>query len=68
MDENRDLHSIEALAIPTDEVVPLRVVERYEIFATSPIPQCSFGCAVVIPGLVHLEHIVLSLLIPKCCQ
>lgn len=67
MDLDSDLHPIEALAISTDEVVPLGLVERYEIFATAPIPHSTLSCAVVIPSLVHLKHIVLILLVPKCC-
>lgn len=37
MNNNRNLHAIEALSISTDEVVPLGLVKRDEIFTTGPV-------------------------------
>lgn len=68
MDKYRDLHSIVALSIPADEVIPLRLIQGHEIFAAAPVPHSKFSCAVVIAGLVYLKHIVLVLLVPKCCS
>ena len=67
MDNNRDLHSVIALTIATNEVISLGIIQGYEIFATAPVPKCPFGGAVVIPTLVYFKHIVLILLVPKCC-
>jgi len=67
MNNDRDLHSTEALAIPTNEVISLGLIQGYEILPTTPIPHCPFCGAVVIPSLVHLKHIVLVLLVPECC-
>lgn len=67
MDKYRDLHSTIALSIPTNEVIPLRLIQGYEIFATAPVPHRRFCRAVVIPSLVYLKHVVLVLLVPKCC-
>lgn len=65
MNKNSNLHAIETLPIPTNEVVSLGLVKRYEIFATSPVAYCSFCCTVVITSLVHFKDIVLCLLVPK---
>lgn len=67
MNDNRDLHSTKALAVATNEVVSLGIIEEYEVLATAPVPYCTIQGAVVIPSLVYLEHIVLVLLVPKCC-
>ena len=66
MNHNGNLHSTEALAIATNEVISLGLVKGYEILPTAPIPHCPFCSAVVIPSLVHLKHIVLVLLVPEC--
>lgn len=66
MNKNRDFHATEALAIATDEVIPLGLIQRDEVFAFTPIPSGSFCGAVVITSFVHLKHIVLVLLVPKC--
>lgn len=68
MDNNRDLHAIVALTIATNEVIPLGLIEGYEVFATAPVPYSTVQGAVVIPSLVYLEHIVLVLWVPKCCK
>lgn len=68
MDKNRYFHAIEALTVATNEVVSLGLVQKYEIFATAPIAQCPYCGAVVITTLVHHKHIVLCLLVPKCCH
>lgn len=65
MDKNRDLHPTEALTIATNEVIPLGLIEGYEILAATPIPNSPFCGAVVITSLVHLKHIVLVLHVPK---
>lgn len=66
MNKNRNFHAIEALAIATNEVIPLGLIKKYEILAWAPIPCSSFCGAVVITSLIHLKHIVLVLLVPKC--
>lgn len=68
MDKDRDLHAIVALPIATNEVIPLGLIEGDEVFATAPVPNCTVQGAVVIPCLVHFEHIVLVLLVPKRCN
>lgn len=68
MDEDRDLHAVEALAVPADEVVPLGLVERDEILAAAPVAGGSVRRAVVVACLVHFEHVVLVLLVPKRCS
>ena len=67
MNKNGHLHAIKTLSIATNEVVPLGLVERDEVLATAPISRRPLYCAVVVSCLVHLKHIVLVLLIPKCC-
>jgi hypothetical protein len=68
MDKYRDLHPTKALPIAANEVIPLRLIQGYEIFATAPVPGRKFCRAVVIPCLVYLKHIVLVLLVPKRCS
>ena len=65
VNKNSNFHAIETLSIPTNEVVSLGLVKRYEIFATSPIAYSSICCTVIITSLVHFKDIVLSLLVPK---
>lgn len=67
MDEHRDFHPIEALTVTANEVVSPRIIEEYEVLATGPVPYSTIHGAVVIPGFVDHKHIVLVLLIPKCC-
>lgn len=68
MDEDGDLHAVEALAVPADEVVPLGLVEQDEVLAAAPVAGGSFGRAVVVACPVHSEHVVLVLLVPKRCS
>ena len=67
MDKYGDLHSIEALAIATNKVIPLGLIEGYEILAATPVANSPLCGAVVIASLVHLKHVVLGLLVPECC-
>lgn len=65
-DTNRDFHTVKTTAGTADEVVALRFVEKNEILSTAPVPYGAVESAVVVTGFVHLNHIVLRLLVPKC--
>lgn len=66
MDKYRNLHAAEAAAISTDEVVPLGLIQQDEVFPAAPVSGGPLRRAVVVPRLVHLEHVVLCFLVPKC--
>lgn len=65
MNEHRDLHAAEALPIPTNEIVALRLVERDEVLPAAPIPRRAIKRAVIVSCLVHFKHIVLRFLVPE---
>lgn len=68
MNDDRNLHSAITTTVATNEVVPLGLVEENEVFSAAPVSHSSFRGAVVVPRLVHFEHVVLHLLVPKCCK
>nr|DAD27446.1 TPA_asm: hypothetical protein HUJ06_028913 [Nelumbo nucifera] len=66
MNEDGDLHAVIA-TVGADEVITFRLVKRDEVLAAAPVPDSSVSGAVVVIRLVHFEHIVLVLLVPKSC-
>lgn len=66
-DGDRDLHAAEAEAVAADEVVGLGLVEGDEVLAGAPVAGEAVHGAVVVPRLVHLEHVVHVLLVPEGC-
>lgn len=67
-DADGDLHAAETQAVAADEVVGFGLVERDEVLAGAPVPGQPVHRAVVVPSLVHLEHVVHVLLVPKRWQ
>lgn len=62
----RNFHTPKTKPI-TYEIIPLGLVQGYEVFAGSPISGISIHGAVIIPRFVHLKHIVGVFLVPECC-
>lgn len=67
VDGDGDLHAGLAEAIAADEEVAARVGERDEVLAGCPVAGDPVHGAVVVPRLVHLEHVVRPLLVPERC-
>lgn len=67
MNKNRNFHSIEAAAGAANEVVSLGLVEENKVFSATPVARSPFNGTVIVPSLVHFKHIILILLVPKCC-
>lgn len=68
MDGDGDLHSVLAVAVAADEVVGLGLVEEDEVLAGAPVSGEAVHGAVVVPRLVHLEHVELVLGVPERCD
>lgn len=67
MNDNRNLHAIQAATSAANEVIPLGLVQRNEVLSAAPVSGSPLRRAVVVPRPVHLEHVVLCFLVPKCC-
>lgn len=65
MDGDGDLHALQAEAVAADEVVAAGLGERDEVLAGGPVSGDPVHGAVVVPRLVHLEHVVRPLLVPE---
>jgi len=67
VDGDGDLHALQAEAVAADEVVAAGLGERDEVLAGGPVAGDPVHGAVVVPRLVHLEHVVRPLLVPERC-
>jgi len=67
VDGDGDLHALQAEAVAADEVVAAGLGERDEVLAGGPVAGDPGHGAVVVPRLVHLEHVVRPLLVPERC-
>lgn len=68
VDGDGDLHALQAEAVAADEVVAAGLGERDEVLAGGPVAGDPGHGAVVVPRLVHLEHVVRPLLVPERCN
>lgn len=67
VDGDGDFHALQAESIAADEVVAAGLGERDEVLAGGPVAGDPGHGAVVVPRLVHLEHVVRPLLVPERC-
>lgn len=67
VDGDGDLHALQAEAVAADEEVAAGLRERDEVLPGGPVAGDPVHGAVVVPRLVHLEHVVRPLLVPERC-
>jgi hypothetical protein len=67
VDSDGDLHALQAEAVAADKVVAAGGGEWDEVLAGGPVAGDPSHGAIVVPRLVHLEHVMRPLLIPERC-